>query len=98
MQTIQCGNIFYKAVNNHLSNQSGHETRIWYHKTAAIKECQQVPFLSFSPPYRAIFLFALYPIWEPRLVLTQTQCLFYYFVFLWWSGGAVRKIRENAAL
>ena len=23
------------------------------------------PLLSFSPPYRAIFLFALYPTWEP---------------------------------
>ena len=56
---------FAKAVNNHLSNQSGHDTRIWYHKTAAIKECPQAPFLSFSPPYRAIFLFALYPTWEP---------------------------------
>ena len=64
IQTIQCVNILCKAVNNHLSNQSGHDTRIWYHKTAAIKECPQAPFLSFSPPYPAIFLFALYPTWS----------------------------------
>ena len=29
------------------------------------REREGGPFLSFSPPYRAIFLFALYPIWEP---------------------------------
>ena len=45
IQTIQCVNILCKAVNNHVSNQSGHDTRIWYHKTAAINP--QAPFLSF---------------------------------------------------
>ena len=36
------------------------------------------PFLSFSPPYRAIFLFALYPTWESvhRLKILQRTPLF----------------------
>ena len=51
MQTIQCVNILCKAVTSHLSNQSDHDTRIWYHKMAAFKECPQAPFLSFLPPY-----------------------------------------------
>ena len=59
IRTIQCVNILCKAVNSHLSNQSDHDTRIWYHKTATIKDCPQVPFFfSRSHGYRAIFLFA----------------------------------------
>ena len=70
---IQCVNIHCKAVTNHLSNQSDHDTRIWYHKMEEIKECPQAPFLSFSTPYRAIFLFALYPTWEPVHRLMKTD-------------------------
>ena len=42
----QCVNHSCKSVNNRLSNQTERDTRIWYHKTAAIKECPQAP-LSF---------------------------------------------------
>ena len=82
----------FKAVNNHLSNQSGHDTRIWYHKTAAIKECPQAPFLSFSPPYRAIFLFALYPTWEPVHRLRFTESALYVGWICCWFSSLLREV------
>ena len=50
IQTIQCVNVLCKAVNNRLFNQPERDTRIWYHKTAAFKECPQAPFLYFHAP------------------------------------------------
>ena len=38
IHVIQSVNILCKAVNNHVSKQSDHETRIWYHGTAPIEE------------------------------------------------------------
>ena len=53
IQTIQCVNHSCKSVCNRLSNQSERDTRIWYHKTAALKECPQAPLSFFLAPYRA---------------------------------------------
>ena len=49
---IQCINILCKAVNNHASKQSDHVSRVWYHGTAALKECPQAlsPFLPRPRP------------------------------------------------
>ena len=64
IQTIQCVNILCKAVNNLLSNESGHDTRIWYHKTAPFKGCPQAPLSFFLAPIPRSAR-TLYPPWEP---------------------------------
>ena len=55
IHVIQYVNIFCKAVNNHESKQSDHATRIWYHGTAALKECPQALSPFFLAPRPRIF-------------------------------------------
>ena len=41
--------IYHSAVSSQRSDQSGHDTRFWYHGLAAAKDCPQAPVHSFSP-------------------------------------------------
>ena len=45
-------NIHLKALNNQRCNQPDHDTRFWYHGSAASKECLQAP-PPFSSPDRS---------------------------------------------
>ena len=89
IQTIQRVNILCKAVNNHPSNQSGHDTRIWYHKNVnRLLFVLSRPHTTLGSLRSQIFHFTLYPNWEPvhRLESESIVC-----AYIFSSSGVLER-------
>ena len=65
--------IHRESVNIKQNDQSDHDTRIWYHGSAASKECLQAPTLSFSPQAATRLASLANFIQEPDLRLRLVQ-------------------------